>query len=129
MDIDTYYDNHPLNPANQPEPKSVISYEVVVFNDPDYPSASFEFDTLEAAETKFNKIAYGTEFDWVEMLLIEFIDGKLSKYIESALSSTLFLEMKRTLARIREIESFPMDATSDEQQELVELKRKLYGQS
>ena len=35
--------------------------------------------------------------------------------------------MKRTLARIREIESFPMDATSDEQQELVELKRKLYG--
>jgi len=124
MDLDTYYDNHSLNPANQPEPKSVISYEVVVDDRVD----AFEFDTLDEAEAKFNQIAFGTEYDWVELTIEKTTDG-FQECIKSTLSSTLFLEMKRTIARIREIESFPMDATSDEQQELVELKRKLYGQS
>ena len=124
MDLDTYYDNHSLNPANQPEPKSVVSYEVVVDDRVD----AFEFDTLAEAESKFNQISFGTTHDWVELTIWKITDGQ-RECIESVLSSTLFLEMKRTLARIREIESFPMDATSDEQQELVELKRKLYGQS
>lgn len=122
MDLDTYYDNHSLNPANQPEPKSVVSYEVVVDDWVD----TFEFDTLDEAEAKFNQIAFGTEYDWVELTIEKTTDG-FQECIKSTLSSTLFLEMKRTLARIREIESFPMDATSDEQQELIELKRKLYN--
>jgi len=122
MDLDTYYDNHPLNPANQPEPKSVISYEVVVDDNVEV----IERDTLDEAYKVFASIVYGTECDWVELTIWKVTDGQ-RECIESALSSTLFLEMKRTLARIREIESFPMDATSDEQQELVELKRKLYG--
>ena len=129
MNLDTYYDTHPNNPANQPEPKSVVSYEVVVYDGMDNIDACFPFETLEQAEQRFNEIAYGTEFDWIEICLRKLVDGMHDKYIKSELSSTLFLEMKRNLARIREIESFPMDATSDEQQELVELKRKLYGNS
>jgi len=120
-----YIANHPLNPANQPEPKSVISYEVVVDDRVD----AFEFDTLDEAEAKFNELAFGTEHDWCELCIWKKVDGFNYENLRHIYSSTLFLEMKRTLARIREIESFPMDATSDEQQELVELKRKLYGQS
>lgn len=123
MDLDTYYDNHPLNPANQPDPKSVINYEVVV----DDRVNSFEFDTLDEAEAKVNQIAFGTTHDFEELAIWKITDGFNYENIRHIYSSTLFLEMKRTLARIREIESFPMDATSDEQQELVELKRKLYG--
>lgn len=129
MDLDTYYDAHPLNPANQPEPKSVISYEVLVYCDEfGNTEAHLKFDTLYEAEVKFNQIAYGTSHDWVEICLRKLVDGMHDKYIKSELSSNLFLEMKRNLARIREIEvNAPMGLTSDEQQEIVELKRKLYG--
>lgn len=123
MNLDTYYDTHPLNPANQPEPESVISYEVVVDDFVD----AYELDTLDEAELKFNQIAFGTTHDFYELSIVKRTDGRI-EYIKSALSSTLFLEMKRNLARIREIEiNAPMGLTSDEQQEIVELKRKLYG--
>ena len=118
-----YIDNHPLNPANQPEPVSVVSYEVEI----DDNVVTYEFDTLDEAEKKFNELAFGTEHDWCELCIWKKVDGFNYENLRHIYSSTLFLEMKRTLARIREIESFPMDATSDEQQELVELKRKLYG--
>lgn len=124
MDLDTYYDTHPNNPANQPEPESVIGYEVVV----DDFVAAYELDTLDQAELKFNEIAYGTEYDFYDLSIVKRTDGRIEEYVKSAISSTLFLEMKRNLARIREIEvNAPMGLTSDEQQELVELKRKLYG--
>lgn len=122
MDLDTYYDTHPNNPSNQPELKSVISYEVVVDDNVEV----IECETLGEAYKVFASIVFGTTHDWVELTIWKVTDGQ-RECIKSALSSTLFLEMKRNLARIREIESFPMDATSDEQQELVELKRKLYG--
>lgn len=128
MNLDTYYDTHPNNPANQPEPESIVTYEVVLYDERDSVDVCLAFETLEQAVQRFNEIAYGTEFDWIEITIWKITDGQ-RECIKSALSSTLFLEMKRTLARIREIESFPMDATSDEQQELVELKRKLYGNS
>ena len=128
MDLDTYYDNHPLNPANQPEPVSVVSYEVLVYCDEfGNTEAHLKFDTLYEAEVKFNQIAFGTEYDWVELTIEKTTDG-FQECIKSALSSTLFLEMKRNLARIREIEvNAPMGLTSDEHQELLELKRKLYN--
>ncbi len=122
--LDTYNEHSSLNPANKDEKESVVSWAVIVDDWVD----TFEFDTLDEAEVKFNQIAFGTEYDWVELTIEKTTDG-FQECIKSTLSSTLFLEMKRNLARIREIESFPMDATSDEQQELVELKRKLYGQS
>ena len=122
MDLDTYYDTHSDNPANQHEPESVISYEVVVDDNVEV----IERDTLDEAYKVFASIVYGTECDWVELTIWKVTDGQ-RECIESALSSTLFLEMKRNLARIREIEvNAPMGLTSDEQQELLELKRKLY---
>ena len=120
--LDTYNEHSSANPANQDEKESVVSWEVVIDDEP-----YNEYDNEADALIELKKIINEAELEFENLGIDKVIDGMYypTKYHVNA--SSLFLKTKELLARIKEIESFPMDLTSDEQQELRELKDKLYN--
>ena len=120
--LDTYNEHSSANPANQDERESVVSWEVVIDDEP-----YNEYDNEADALIGFKKVINGTELEFNELCIDKVENGLTypTKYQVDA--SSLFLKTKELLARIKEIESFPMDLTSDEMQELRELKNKLYN--
>ena len=120
--LDTYNEHSSLNPANQDEKESVVSWAVIVDDEP-----YDEYDNEADALIGFKKVINEAELEFENLGIDKVIDGMYypTKYQVNA--SSLFLKTKELLARIKEIESFPMDLTSDEQQELRELKNKLYN--